>query len=75
MKVTITIEDTEDGRVRVDSKPIAIKLIEMRKNDDLTPAAGYAVIALGAITKTCVEEAREKLMAGKAIMPPPKFSV
>ena len=61
MKIIITLQDTEEGAVRVDSDPSLPTLIAMRRNDDLTPASGYAIIALCQIMKDSLKEARRKM--------------
>lgn len=51
MKITITIEDHENGRVKVDSTPHMTVLAKMARARDITPAGGYALGALAKIIK------------------------
>lgn len=49
MKVTITIEDSPGGKVKVVSQPSFELMMKKTKFDDLSSAEGYAVCALNAI--------------------------
>lgn len=71
MKIKITIQDTEDGHVRVDSDPHMTVLAAMARSagqKDLTCAAGYALGALAKIIKDAqnktAEEVRSKFDLG-----------
>ena len=50
-KVTITIEDLGQDRVRVVSNPTVEKLLSIRKGDSLAPSQTQAIIAIHAILK------------------------
>lgn len=79
MKISITIIDEEDGRVRVDSEPHMRVLAKMARAKDLTPAAGYALGALAKIIRDSQEQTKEmvkeKFDAGliPALPAAPKF--
>lgn len=61
MKITITIEDHESGRVEVHSDPHMRTLAAMArdKSRELTPAAGYALGALAKIVKDSQAQTQE----------------
>jgi len=61
-KIVITIQDEENGRVRVDSKPHMQILAKIARGGDLTAAEGYA---LGALAKI-IKDSRDNLRAEMA---------
>ena len=63
MKFTITIEDQEDGRVKVESTPHMQKLTALARARDLTPAAAYALGALAKIISDSRKNAQEEVKA------------
>jgi len=72
MKFTITVEDRDNGMVRVLANPDRQTLIRMAKERDLTPAAGYALGALAHIHKQSIEnkkaEVKERYERGEIPM-------
>ena len=50
-KVTITIEDLGQDRVRVVSTPTVERLLSIKKGDTLSPSQTQAIIAIHAILK------------------------
>lgn len=79
-KITITLTDHESGNVRIDCDPIMPKLVQMKRDGALTPAEGYALIALGVVVKTSIKEAqanmKAKMRAAGVFMPQsPRFKV
>lgn len=61
MKIKFTIQDEEDGRVRVDSEPHMSVLAKMARAKDLTPAAAYALGALAKIIKDSQNQTMERV--------------
>jgi len=60
MKITITLEDQENGAVKIDTVPEMPKIIAANREKDRTPAEQYAVVALAMITKFSASIAQEK---------------
>ena len=77
-KIVITIQDTESGKVQVDSTPHMRTLAQMARNEaDLTPAVAYALAALAKIIKDSQDnlrkEVEDKVNRG-LLTPTPRFS-
>lgn len=60
-KITITLQDTENGRVNVDSEPHMSLLAKIARGGDLTPAEGYALAALAKIITDSKDNLREEI--------------
>jgi hypothetical protein len=56
--VRLTLTDTENGGVKVDSTPHPQQLAKIARGGDLTPAEGYALAALAKIIKDSQENLR-----------------
>jgi len=63
VKIIVTIEDQENGQVKVESTPHMQKLAAMARARDLTPAAGYALGALAKIISDSRKNAQEEVKA------------
>lgn len=60
MRITFTIEDRENGHVKIDSNPDIEKLIAAGKDKKTrTPAEGYALVALAAMVEFSGKVAQE----------------
>jgi hypothetical protein len=62
MRITIILEDQENGHVKLDCRPPIQQLIKAWKGGDITPALTYAVLGINAMQSDSnqIGEAMEK---------------
>ena len=62
MQITITLEDSESGHVRLDTAPDTKNLVEIARGerDKITPALAYAMKAISSIMKDSVEQGQRE---------------
>ena len=69
MRITIVLEDSESGHVKLTTDPDTEKLVKIARGekDQVTPACAYAMKAISSIMKDSVEQGQKEgiIPAGK----------